>query len=153
MYFPFKGCGWAVRRQAISVPFTGDTTTWPGKSIKKGEACAFHRIAKHSWKRKTFKMTCGMGREETRPGGRLQHEQEVEGARISPAAKIGWMGTDSSEYHEVRPVETSKGGWFFMKRAVDLGNSLPKMVWVQGVCGGSKQTGLVLGREILGLSA
>lgn len=40
-----------------------------------------------------------------------------------------------------------------MKKAVDLGNSLPKMVWVQEVCVGSKQTGLVLEREILGLSA
>ena len=39
-----------------------------------------------------------------------------------------------------------------MKWAVDLGNCLPKMVWMQEVCVGSKQTGLVLGREILGLS-
>lgn len=39
-----------------------------------------------------------------------------------------------------------------MKWAKDLGNSLPKMVWMQEVCVGSEQTGLVLGREILGLS-
>lgn len=55
-------------------------------------------------------MTCGMGREETWPGRRLQHGQEVESVHILQAAKRGWMGTDCSEYHEVRPVETSKGG-------------------------------------------
>jgi len=40
-----------------------------------------------------------------------------------------------------------------MKWAVDLVNSLPKMVWMQEVCVGSKQAGSVLGREILGLYA
>lgn len=39
-----------------------------------------------------------------------------------------------------------------MKWAKDLGNSLPKMVWMQEVCVVSEQNGLVLGREILGLS-
>lgn len=40
-----------------------------------------------------------------------------------------------------------------MKWAVYLENSLPKIMWMQEVCVGSKKTGLVFGREILGLSA
>lgn len=70
---------------------------------KKGKACACLRMLKHVWKRKAFKMTCGMIREKTCPGGRLQHGQEVEGARISQAVKRRWMEADFSEYCEVGP--------------------------------------------------
>lgn len=103
MCFPSKGCGWAVRREAICFPFAGDATTWPGKSIKKGEACAFLRITKHASKRKAFKVTCGTGREETWPGGRLQRGQKVPISH-KQQKEGGWGLTVQST------VEASKGG-------------------------------------------
>jgi len=75
--------------ESVCFPFAADATNWPGKTIKKGDVCAYLRITKHAWKRKAFKVTCGMGREETRPGGKLQHGQKLEDAHISQAAKRG----------------------------------------------------------------